>query len=169
MMEVLIVLFRWIHIGAAAYWLAVGGYQFLLNRDEMKIDDGTVVKYHAALSRVSKLALGMPIAAVLTTVAGVALYGVLRYQTRGFTSLGSIIFHIGVLAGVIAFIQGATQLARASSALSKALKAVDLTNITQAQVDTVKLVYSAMEKVLTQHMIVIVIAFLCMTAGASIP
>jgi hypothetical protein len=168
-MDILIVLFRWVHIGAAAYWFAVGGYQFLLNRDEMKIEYGTVVKYYAALGRVSKLALGMPIAAILTTLAGVALYGVLGYHNRGFATLGSIVFHIGVLAGVIAFIQGATQIARASTAVSNALKTVDLTNTTQAQVDAVKLVYAAMEKTLTQHMIIIVVAFLCMTAGTAIP
>lgn len=166
-MDILVVLFRWIHVGAAAYWVAVGFYQWQVMRAEASMEAATWVPYNRKLYAASKLALGMPLSALLTTVGGVVLYGVQQYWNRGFGSFGSIVFHIGVVAGLLAFGHGVSAVGRSSMAIANALKNAG-DNPTTEQIATVQGAVDKQMRQLPAHFAMAAVAFLCMVAGTSI-
>ena len=100
MNDIFVVLLKLIHVGAAAFWFGAGLYATTLFKADLAVDFAVASRYNVMISRVSKIALGLPIASLSTTVAGILLYAVSGYSGRGFGSFGSIIFHIGVLAGI---------------------------------------------------------------------
>ncbi|GIK28792.1 MAG: hypothetical protein BroJett007_19300 [Chloroflexota bacterium] len=167
-MDILAVLFRWIHIGAAAYWLAAGFYQWQVMRAEASMEAATWISYNRKLYAASKLAIGMPISVLLTTVAGVVLYGLAQYWNRGFGSFGSILFHVGVLAGLAAFGHGIAVLSKSSKAIGQALRSAG-DNPSKEQIATVQAAVDNHLKLQPLHYALVAAAFLLMIAGASIP
>ncbi|GIK28791.1 MAG: hypothetical protein IT298_11590 [Chloroflexi bacterium] len=166
-MDILVVLFRWIHIGAAAYWVAVGFVEWQTLRADASMQAATWIAYKRQLGAVSKLALGMPVSAILTVVGGVVLYGIEQYWNRGFGSLGSIVFHIGVVAGLLAFGHGASAISKSSDAIANALKGAG----DSPTADQIAAVQAAVDKQLRQlpaHFALAAVAFLCMVAGTTI-
>ncbi|MBK9123121.1 MAG: hypothetical protein IPM16_08370 [Chloroflexi bacterium] len=166
-MDILEVLFRWIHVGAAAYWVAVGFFQWQVMRAEARMEAATWISYNRKLYSASKLALGMPISALLTTVGGIVLYGVEQYWNRGFGSIGSIVFHIGVVAGLLAFGHGATAIGKSSNAIADALKTAG-DNPTADQIAGVQAAVDKQMRMMPAHFALAAVAFLSMIFGASI-
>lgn len=165
--ELLVVLFRWIHIGAAAYWIAAGFVEWQTMRVDASMNATTWIPYRRQLNMVSKLALGMPISAILTTVGGIVLYLLGETWNRGFGSFGSIVFHVGVVAGLLAFGHGATAIGKSSNGIEHALK--DAGDSPSAeQIATVQAAVDKQMRQLPAHFALVAVAFLCMIFGASI-
>ena len=100
---ILTALFELIHVGSAALWFGGGIYAFMLLKSDIAGDLAVSARYNAQVARLSKVGLTLPIAAMGTAVGGLLLYGITTYWTRGMTSgIGSMIFHLGVLAGLAA-------------------------------------------------------------------
>jgi len=164
---ILVVVGRWVHIGAAAYWLAVGFYLWQLSRAELQIDGKTYVSYSAQIARVSKLGMGMAIASGLTVLAGFALFGIERYWNRPLGSVGAIIFYIGILVGFAASVHGGMVFGKANRQTAAILKEVGATP-TDGQVNALRELTSGLLEKLPLHFGMVAVAFLTMIAGSTI-
>lgn len=165
-MKVVEILARWVHIGAAAYWLTLAFYMWRITRAELEIEGSTFVSYAAQMSRVSGLGKGLAISSGLTIVAGLVLYGQLKYWTRGFDTLGPIIFNIGVLVGVIASAYTGMVFAR-SGRVGRAILAEVKGTPTDAQVSAYRANAESLLSKMPMHFGIVAFAFLAMIAGAA--
>lgn len=169
---ILRVLFELIHVASAALWFGGTIYALLLVKADIDGDAAVTARYITQVNRLSKVGLMMPIAGAGTVVGGLLLYGITNYWTRGMTSgIGSIIFHVGVLAGLAATVHGAVgfgKLGREIRLLSAAGVSSDgVTNPTKLSELHQNL--SKYMDTLNIHVGLVVLSFICMVIGSSIP
>lgn len=164
-------LFELIHVGSAALWFGGGIYAFMLLKSDIAGDLAVTARYNVQVSRLSKVGLILPAAAMGTAVGGLLLYGSLQYWEFGFSSIGRIIFHIGVVAGLAATVHGAIsfgkpgrEIKRLSAEAVSGDGVADPTKITELNG-----VLDSYHNMLNIHVGLVVLAFICMTIGTRIP
>ncbi|HEX2065985.1 MAG TPA: hypothetical protein VHI93_04150 [Candidatus Thermoplasmatota archaeon] len=107
-MDLLAILLRFVHIGAAVAW--AGSAFFVLSiLDPMgarigPAENGRITR-HLVLR--SKFSIFFPVVAITTVVAGQALYGYVGgHRLYPMSSAAGVVFHVGVLFGILAVAWG---------------------------------------------------------------
>lgn len=122
-MDILEAILRLAHILGAIIWMGFGLYNYLVTtRVEANMPVANI-NYHLGVAKYSKFGQLMGIAALVTTVAGLALWGVARPFSIYF-GLSMFILSVGSLAGLAAFGHGFA-IGKKSDALDKALIAAE--------------------------------------------
>lgn len=169
--DIVSALLQVVHVCAAGIWFGGGIYLYMMAKADLAGDFALATRYNAMIARVSRIGVLMPIASITTTVAGVLVYGAVGYHNRGFGSLGSIVFHVGVLAGIVATVHGATSFGKAMQGVSK-LTADSVAADGTVNASALAELTTAQEKItaaLNIHVALVVLAFVCMVFGASYP
>lgn len=159
-MDLMMIIFRLIHIFAGIIWVGAGFFMLLVLVPairSMPRDTPTVMSSAVFQKRFSRV---MAISAILTTLFGLALYGEVSdgFNADWMSSDGGIVLTIGSLAGLLAFGHGAgtlgplqTKLARLGETLSEQdgppsaeqraeLQALQAKSVRHAQISMVMLV-----------------------------
>ncbi len=167
---ILVALLKLVHVSAAAFWFGGGLYLYMLAKADLAGDFAVAARYNAMIARVSKVGLGMPIASMTTTVVGILLYIVMGYYNRGFGGLGSIIFHIGVLAGIAATAHGATSFGKSVGEISRLTTAAVGADgsVNQVALGELNTAQKSIVSALNIHVILVVVAFSGMVLGSTI-
>lgn len=169
---ILTALFELIHVGSAALWFGGGIYAFMLLKADIAGDLAVAARYNAQVDRLSKVGMLMPIAAMGTAIGGLLLYGITTYWNRGMTSgIGSIIFHLGVLAGLVATVHGAVSFGKPGREIKRlSAEAVSGDGVANpAKITELNGVLEGYHSMLNLHVGLVVFAFICMTIGSRIP
>lgn len=122
-MGIVITLLRLIHIFGAVAW--IGGAMFLVNVILPTVKDAGPDggKFMQAVGRSGRLTRLFTMASISTFLAGLLLYGAMRYDRALMTgSLAAITLTIGAVIGLLAFLHGifgSGAVARRSTALAK--------------------------------------------------
>ncbi|HEX2066051.1 MAG TPA: hypothetical protein VHI93_04480 [Candidatus Thermoplasmatota archaeon] len=107
-MDILVVLLRFVHIAAAVAW--AGSAFFVLSiLDPMgaRIGAGESGRLARHLVLRSRFALFFPAVAITTVVAGLVLYGYVGgHRLYSMSSASGLVFHAGVLFGILAVAWG---------------------------------------------------------------
>lgn len=126
-MDILVIVLRLIHIFAGIVWVgfgAVGAWVVNPVADQMGEKGDSLLRIFYGYSNYNKI---FPIATILTTLAGIILWG-LRADgpfLLGFTETGSYVMGFGALFGILAFGHGAGATGRFSTAYAKLARAVE--------------------------------------------
>ncbi|MCZ7545969.1 MAG: DUF1772 domain-containing protein [Anaerolineae bacterium] len=107
-MDLYVVLLRLVHIFAGMFWVGAGVFMigFVLPTVRALGTDGRA--FMPGLVKYTRYTLAMPVASLLTTLAGVLLYLriVERVSTAWITTPGGLVLTIGSIAGIAAFLIG---------------------------------------------------------------
>ena len=169
---ILTALFELIHVGSAAIWFGGGLYAFMLLRADIAGEMAVAARYNSQIARLSKVRLLLPIGAMGTAIGGLLLYGITNYWTRGMTSgIGSIIFHIGVLAGLVATVHGAISFGKPTREINRlSAEAVSGDGVANpTKITELNSVLDSYNSMLNLHFGLVTLAFICMTIGSRIP
>lgn len=131
----LLVILRLIHIISGIAWVgfsAVGAWVVHPVAAQMGEKGNSLLRIFYGYSRYNKI---FPIAAILTTLVGLILWGMRAdgMDLQGFTRTGSIVMSIGVLFGILAFGHGAGATGRFSGNYAKLARAVEEGDDSKAQ------------------------------------
>lgn len=124
-MDAIAILLRFLHIGAAISW--VGSAFFVLAiLDPMAMRMGPVEanRLHRHLVLRSKFGVFFPVTAILTVVAGLVLYWWVNPGIKALGSTQGIVFHVGVLFGILALIWGGSMEGRLVGKMRKLSEAI---------------------------------------------
>ncbi len=117
------VLLRLLHIASAVSWIALGGMLTLYIAPAAVNAGESGYRYLKTLFSKTGIVRAVPMAAGLTTLAGILLY-IVSNSALYFSQVGNMVLGIGAAAGLIATIHGGALTGRATTALSKALDTV---------------------------------------------
>lgn len=122
-MDFVSALLRFAHIAGAIVWVGFGLYTYLILSRVGENMPAAAINYQLGVAKHSKFGQIMGMAALTTTIAGLALWGVDRpFATQ--TNLALIILSIGSLAGLAAMGHG-FGVGKRTDALAKALLAAE--------------------------------------------
>lgn len=122
-MPIVIAIFRLAHIVGAIVWVGFGLYNYLVTSRVAVNMPAANIHYQLGVAKYSKFGQIMGIAAIVTTVAGLALWGVAAPH-KTLSTVGLIILSIGSLAGLGAFGHG-FGIGKRNDALAKTLIAAE--------------------------------------------
>jgi cytochrome c553 len=100
--------FRLIHIASAAFWFGAGLFTVLFFEPTARVMGADGQRFVHTFFKVTRFEIAMPVAAVLTTLAGVALY----YRVSGhfnadwMSSTAGVTLSVGAVAGISAAAHG---------------------------------------------------------------
>jgi uncharacterized membrane protein len=161
-MSVVIALFRIAHILGAIVWMGFGLYNYLVTSRINANMSVTAVNYQLGVAKYTKFGQVMGLAAVITTVAGLALWGVASPH-KFLSGLQLAILGIGSLAGLGAFGHG-FGLGKRTDALAKALLAAEENGqIPATQHASIESMMAALNKSANISLGMMAVALLCMS------
>lgn len=106
-----------IHIVSAVIWVGVAFALAMMIVPPVKGEEG--MRYMKAFMNKSRISIIFPIAASLTTLAGIILYA--TGSPSRFTTTGNMVLGVGTLAGLLAFGHGASAMRSLTTKLTQAL------------------------------------------------
>jgi hypothetical protein len=118
-LEYLVIVLRLVHIVSAFVWFAVGLSGLMIGMASVHAGESGL-RFNKALYTRTIYATLPAIAAVVTTLAGLALYA--SGSAARFTNFGNAVLGTGALAGLLAFGHGAMATGRYSGLYGKALQ-----------------------------------------------
>lgn len=126
-MDILVTLLRLTHIVAGIVWVGLAATgAWVVHPVGKKLGDkgDSLLRLFYGYSNYNKV---FPVVAILTTLAGLILWGMRAdgMQLQGFTNTGSIVMGIGALFGILAFGHGAGATGRFGGNYAKLARAVE--------------------------------------------
>jgi hypothetical protein len=112
----------------------------------------------------------MPISSISTALFGILSYVFMRYWNVGvFTDFGTIVFHVGVVLGIVAFVHGAVSFSKLGRELNTLYAAaVNADGTTNPEpVAALNNTLASFGTTLNIHAAMVIAAFICMTVGVS--
>lgn len=119
-MDILLVVLRLTHIIAGVVWFGLGAAQVFLLVPATRSAEVTGYRFLKTIFNVTPLSIAFGIAALVTTLAGLALY-IFANSASHFSTLGNAVLGIGALAGLAAFGHSAAATGRYTNEFVKAL------------------------------------------------
>lgn len=104
-MDIVIGILRLIHIFAGILWVGFGLFQTFYLAPAINKTGKNGYKFFQVVAKLPGFVYLMPIVAILTTVAGLLLYGMNSWHTL-MNTLGGILLTVGALFGLLAFGHG---------------------------------------------------------------
>jgi uncharacterized membrane protein len=144
--EVLITIFRILHIVSGVIWVGSGFVLSLYINPALKMSGVDTSKFMRTLYTKTGYMMLLPIVSILTTVTGFVLYGIL---SNGFSHVGymrgTIVLTIGVIFGLLAFGHSLGALGAQSRKYSNLVKAAG-DNPTSEQQDALSKIEASLMK-----------------------
>lgn len=114
-------IFRLIHIFAGAFWFGAGVFMVAFMEPTLKHAGAGGQAFMRAFARHTKFGIAMPLSALLTTIAGVALFYRVsdHFNADWMGSTPGIVLSIGATAGILAFLHGATMIGPNNARMSR--------------------------------------------------
>jgi uncharacterized membrane protein len=126
-MDTYMVILRLIHIFAGIFWVGSAMFiaGFVMPTVRATQADGT--RFMQGMYKHTRLLAAMPVAAILTTAAGVLLYVRVsdHFNSDWITATGGIVLTVGSVAGILAFGHGAATVGRLSGEMAAALREIE--------------------------------------------
>lgn len=138
-MDGFMVVMRLIHIFAAVYWVGAGMFVVAMLLPAVRAQGTEGDRFFLGFLKHTRFELSMPVSALLTTLAGLALYDRVsdHFNSDWMQSDAGIVLSIGSLAGIAAFLHGGAAIGRTTGKYRAALAAVfEGQDPTQEQRDT---------------------------------
>ncbi|GAB5490481.1 MAG: hypothetical protein Phog2KO_06960 [Phototrophicaceae bacterium] len=126
-MDILLTVLRLSHIIFGIVWVGlsiVGAWVVNPVADKMGEKGDSLLRIFYGYSSYNKI---FPVAAIVTTLAGIALWGLRAdgAQLLGFTVVGSGVMGVGAIFGILAFGHGAAATGRFAAAYAKLARAIE--------------------------------------------
>lgn len=126
-MDILVIVLRLLHIISGIIWVGfsvVGAWVVHPVAEKMGEKGNSLLRVFYGYSNYNKI---FPIAAILTTLVGIILWGMRAdgMQLQGFTDTGSMVMGVGVIFGILAFGHGAGATGRFSGNYAKLARAIE--------------------------------------------
>ncbi len=120
-------IFRLIHIFAGAFWFGAGVFMIAFIEPTLKSTGASGQPFMRAFIKTTKFGVAMPVSAILTTIAGVALFYRVsdHFNADWMGSTAGIVLSIGATAGLLAFLHGATMIGPNTSRMSRLMDELD--------------------------------------------
>ena len=120
-------IFRLIHIFAGAFWFGAGVFMIAFIEPTLKNVGAGGQPFMRAFIKHTKFGVAMPVSAILTTIAGVALFYRVsdHFNADWMGSTAGIVLSIGATAGLLAFLHGATMIGPNTSKMSRMMDELD--------------------------------------------
>ena len=115
-MDIVLVLLRLLHILAAFAWVGVSFTQVFLLAPALATSGESGLRFVKAMNSHAINRMVMPVAAVLTIVAGILLY-LVGNSASHFSQTGNMVLGVGAVVGIVAAIHGGAVTGRLAGAL----------------------------------------------------
>ncbi len=161
--------FRLIHIFAGAFWFGAGTVMILFLEPTFMGVGPAGQRVVRTFFTKSRFGIAMPLAAIVTTLAGLALYYRVsdHFNADWMGSTAGVVLSIGAVSGILAFLHGATVIGPSTAQLTKLLTELVPENGTMSDEDYARL--HAAQKHATLHgrisAVLIVVAMACMISS----
>ncbi|MBI5960636.1 MAG: cytochrome c [Chloroflexi bacterium] len=167
--DTFMLVFRLIHIFAGALWFGSGVFMILFLEPTFQSTGRDGLKVMRAFFKTTRFTLVMPVAAITTTIAGLGLYYRVsdHFNADWMSSSSGTVLSIGVMAGLAAFVHGASVIGPTTGKLTKMSDA--LGSQTEPTTDEQMAALSRLQSSSRLHgwasIVLIIIAMTCMISA----
>ena len=167
--DTFMLVFRLIHIFAGAFWFGAGMVMILFVEPTFMAVGPAGQRFVRTFFKGSRFGIAMPVAAIVTTLAGLALYYRVsdHFNADWMGSTAGIVLSIGAVSGLLAFLHGAMVIGPSTAQLTRLLDELVPENGTMSDEDYARL--HAAQKHANLHgrisVVLIAVAMACMISA----